>query len=114
MFACRGHWYALPKKIRDAIWLEYRPGQEDDKSPSARYMAVQRLACANLALRFDQAADAVPYLIDAVRWRRKAIKDGLGDPLEGLVSDGDKVFAAALRKAGRARGRKACGEKERL
>lgn len=23
-FACRGHWYALPKAMRDEIWAEYR------------------------------------------------------------------------------------------
>lgn len=25
-FACRGHWYALPKPMRDAIWAGYRSG----------------------------------------------------------------------------------------
>jgi hypothetical protein len=28
MFACRKHWFMLPKMYRDAIWNAYRPGQE--------------------------------------------------------------------------------------
>src|SRR6185436_4979512 len=81
MYACREHWFSLPKRIRDAIWWEYRPGQEISKRPTARYMAVQRLACAYLV--FGQAAeDAIPYLIDAAAWRKKAIETGLGDPLD--------------------------------
>lgn len=26
MFACRGDWYALPARIREAIWHHYRHG----------------------------------------------------------------------------------------
>lgn len=33
MFACRKHWYALPKPLRDAIWREYQPGQEEGNAP---------------------------------------------------------------------------------
>ena len=25
-YACRGHWFSLPKAIRDAIWNGYRNG----------------------------------------------------------------------------------------
>lgn len=38
MFACRSDWFSLPKPYRDAIWAEYRPGQERDKHPSAAYL----------------------------------------------------------------------------
>ena len=24
---CAPHWYRVPKRLRDAIWLHYRPGQ---------------------------------------------------------------------------------------
>jgi hypothetical protein len=51
MFACRSHWYALPKRLRDAIWAAYRPGQEITKDPSLEYLVA--------------AANAVEYL-DAV------------------------------------------------
>lgn len=39
MFACRAHWFSLPKPIRDSIWSAYRPGQERDKDPSDVYLA---------------------------------------------------------------------------
>ena len=31
-------WFALPKKLRDAIWQNYRAGQEDDKRPTMAYI----------------------------------------------------------------------------
>lgn len=40
LWGCRRHWYKLPKPLRDAIWKAYRPGQEIDKRPSAKYLAV--------------------------------------------------------------------------
>jgi hypothetical protein len=88
MFACITHWTALPQKIRDAVWREYVPGQESTKRPTWRYMAVQRLALAHLVFKpHSEAAvrKALPYLGDAVRYSREAIKAGLGDPLEGVV-----------------------------
>jgi hypothetical protein len=88
MFACKAHWFALPKKIRDAIWREYRPGQENDKNPSLRYMAVQRLACAHLAFKpHDEvaAAQSLELMFEAVRYGRASVDEGFGDPLEGLV-----------------------------
>jgi len=38
MFACKGHWFSLPKKIRDRIWAEYVPGQEITKTPTGSYL----------------------------------------------------------------------------
>jgi len=86
--ACPWHWRALPKKIQDAIWREYRSGQEIDKKPSLRYLAVQRLACAHLVFKphSEKAVlAALPYLAEAVRYSKEAVKAGLGDPLENLV-----------------------------
>lgn len=88
MLMCRAHWFALPPKIRSAIWREYRPGQESDKKPSLRYMAVQQLACAHSVFKpHDEKAvtEALPYLAEAVRYSKEAVKAGLGDPLEKLV-----------------------------
>jgi hypothetical protein len=88
MFACRAHWFALRKKTRDAIWREYRPGQENDKKPSLRYLSVQRFACAELAFRpNDEAAalESARYLAEAIRLREEAIERGDGDPLDGLA-----------------------------
>jgi len=90
MFMCRSHWFSLRKQMRDAIWKEYRPGQEDDKRPSPRYMAVQRRAVAEVAFKPNDekaAADAAPYALDAMRWRQVAIDAGLGDPLAGLAKE---------------------------
>jgi hypothetical protein len=38
MWGCKGHWFALPKHLRDKIWATYRRGQEITKSPSPEYM----------------------------------------------------------------------------
>lgn len=88
MFACKRHWFSLPVKIRRAVWREYRLGQEDDKRPSFRYMAVQRLAVMHTAFKpNDEEAARVcaGYLAEAVLWQRRAIEVGLGDPLDGLL-----------------------------
>lgn len=41
-WGCREHWFKLPKRLRDAVWSAYRPGQEISKTPSAGYVAVAR------------------------------------------------------------------------
>ena len=38
-FACKAHWFSLPKFLRDEIWRTYRPGQEITKTPSREYIA---------------------------------------------------------------------------
>lgn len=89
MFMCPRHWFSLRGAVRAAIWREYRPGQENDKNPSVRYMAVQRRAIGELLFKpNDESAArlAAPYLLEAETWRRKAIDAGLGDPLEGIAS----------------------------
>ena len=88
MLACRDHWAALPKKIQDAVWREYVPGQELSKRPSLRYKAVQRLALAHLVFKPNNEAatlQAISYLAAAVRYSKEAVAVGLGDPLEGIV-----------------------------
>ena len=40
MWGCRAHWFTLPKRLRDAVWLQYVPGQEDRKDPSPAYLEV--------------------------------------------------------------------------
>jgi hypothetical protein len=91
MFACKTHWYALRPALRDAIWREYRRGQEVDKNPSIRYLAVQRRAVAELAFKphdEEAARVAAPYFLESEVCRRQAIARGLGDPLEGIAPDG--------------------------
>jgi hypothetical protein len=45
MWGCAVHWYKLPDGIREWIWREYVPGQEDRMDPSTGYM--RALASAN-------------------------------------------------------------------
>lgn len=91
MFMCKLHWYGLPTSLRDAIWREYRPGQERDKMPSVRYMAVQQLAISRTAFKANDevaALAAARYLQRALRFQAQAIGEGEGDPLEGLLPEG--------------------------
>jgi len=81
---CRPHWYSLRKKMRDAIWNEYRPGQENDKHPSERYMSVQQRAVAEVAYKEFGMDVAKRYIENAEHWRELAIVHGWGDPLEAL------------------------------
>lgn len=41
-WGCNEHWKRLPKNLRDNIWATYRPGQENDKNPSPRYLEVAK------------------------------------------------------------------------
>lgn len=74
--------------MRDAIWKEYRRGQERDKKPSLRYLCVQQYAVAELAFKpfdDDAAAVAAGYLDKAIRYQIQAVAKGLGDPLERIA-----------------------------
>ena len=53
LVACSGHWFELPRNLRDAIWATYRRGQEIDKNPSAEY-----LDAADRCQEFWKAKDA--------------------------------------------------------
>jgi hypothetical protein len=46
---CRDHWFALPRRLRDAIWENYELGQEIRKDPSDAYLTAAREAVAWLA-----------------------------------------------------------------
>ena len=51
MLMCRDHWFAVPKKIRDAVWNEYREGQCDDKNPSEEWHRAADAAIGFLSIR---------------------------------------------------------------
>ena len=38
MWGCKPHWFKLPKRLRDAIWRTFEPGQEVDMTPSKLYL----------------------------------------------------------------------------
>lgn len=40
LWGCKEHWFRLPLWLRTKIWRTYRPGQEEDMTQSADYIAV--------------------------------------------------------------------------
>lgn len=42
LWGCPYHWTLLPAKLRNKIWIAYRPGQEKTKTPSKEYIQVAR------------------------------------------------------------------------
>ena len=41
MWGCKTHWFKLPKALRAKIWIEYRPGQEENLTlVSSEYLSV--------------------------------------------------------------------------
>lgn len=38
MWGCRAHWFTIPVALRERIWATYRPGQEINGTPSAKYI----------------------------------------------------------------------------
>lgn len=38
MWGCKPHWFKLPQRLRNLIWVTYRPGQEITKTPSIAYI----------------------------------------------------------------------------
>jgi hypothetical protein len=51
LLMCRRHWYMVPKPLRDAVWAEYRPGQEIDKRPTREYLDIAHAAIEAVAER---------------------------------------------------------------
>lgn len=84
MFSCREHWFALPKKVRDAVWREYQPGQESTKRVTASYLAVQRYAVAFLARRDGLAREMEAAVFDAVMHEAVCRDKYKSEPLAGL------------------------------
>ena len=123
LFMCRIHWFSLRKPLRDAIWRHYVPGQENTKTPTASYMAVQQRAVGELAFKPNDeraAIVAAPYMLNSEVWRAMAIAKGQGDPLEGLTEQPPRSLdecrqAVAAIKAARPsrpmRARKAAGHR---
>lgn len=40
MWGCREHWFRLPRRLRAALWVTFKPGQEVTKTPSKAYLRV--------------------------------------------------------------------------
>ena len=61
LFMCRRHWYTLPEEMRKLIWATYRPGQEDDKSPSRDYCIIAKTCVEYIAKQEGVKADTQLY-----------------------------------------------------
>jgi hypothetical protein len=48
---CFAHWNRVPIKIRHAVWQHYRPGQCDDKRPSAEWFKAADAAIGAVAVK---------------------------------------------------------------
>ncbi len=82
---CAPHWHQTRKTLQNAIWNEYRQGQEARKDPTHRYLAIQQLCVSELAYRPPgSGAIATEYAERAELFRQRAIAEGSGDPFEQL------------------------------
>lgn len=61
MFMCKKHWFSLPKRLRDAIWRTYRPGQCDDWNISHAYAEAAREAVRFVAAKEGKEPDTSIY-----------------------------------------------------
>lgn len=61
MFMCRSHWFSLPKRMRDAIWRTYRPGQCDDWNISREYSEAAKAAVRFIAAKEGREPDVSVY-----------------------------------------------------
>lgn len=48
---CLDHWRRVPRAVQRAVWRAYRPGQCDDKRPSAEWFVAADAAIGYVSLR---------------------------------------------------------------
>jgi hypothetical protein len=51
MLMCLRHWRMVPRKLQEAVWRTYRPGQCDDKDPSEAWHEAADAAIAAVAAK---------------------------------------------------------------
>lgn len=54
LLMCRNHWGIVPRRIQQAVWAAYRPGQCDDKRPSEVWHEAADAAIGYVAAREGQ------------------------------------------------------------
>lgn len=73
LLMCRPHWFRLPKRLRDDIWMTYEIGQEVSMTPSDEYLDAAHAVAAWIdelittcqrALLLQDRADAVKLVCD--------------------------------------------------
>lgn len=90
IFVCGRHWKLLPKPLQRAIYVVYRPGQEDDKKPSRGYMIVQttcRIAIAQAESRgVDVLHEQIEYWSRGVDvWKDCTPEERVGHAIEWAI-----------------------------
>jgi hypothetical protein len=55
LLMCWAHWRMVPRNIQAAVYAAYRPGQCDDKKPSASWFVAADAAIGFVALRTGHA-----------------------------------------------------------
>lgn len=55
---CYPHWKMVPKDLQAAVWRHYRPGQCDDKKPSAMYLQVANQAIQAVQVKLEKRKTA--------------------------------------------------------
>lgn len=54
LLMCKRHWFMVPKPLRDAVWREYRPGQEEGNAPVTKeYLQVAQAAIAAVQKKIE-------------------------------------------------------------
>lgn len=57
MWGCPKHWFMLPRRIRDMIWVAYVPGQETNMTPTRAYIEAAKEAQRWIKSRVDLTED---------------------------------------------------------
>lgn len=89
MWGCREHWFKLPKVLRDAIWREYRPGQEITKTPNTRYVATAALVQAWIAGKVEIRKDGSVFLKGDIQVGKHTLPVGDDGRLAASQADGE-------------------------
>jgi hypothetical protein len=72
MWGCKEHWFKLPKPLRDAVWANYRPGQEITKTPSLRYLATLKLVLDWIAGKIDIGGNGSVIPVPEAQWKARS------------------------------------------
>jgi hypothetical protein len=94
----------VPKAWQSRLWREYRPGQEQTKTPTVGYMIVQTRC--RLAIALAEGRDAGELLRDLLRWMGRAVGADRREKWQAFearatLADLDAIDDAIARRADR-------------
>ena len=76
LLCCGRHWAMVPKNLQKSVWDTYRPGQCDDREPSAAWHAAADWALASVAEQEGKKNAAKILRDSARRWGARAAIGG--------------------------------------